>query len=76
LTVPELVGAVLRIPVESVNDDTCARDTDAWSSLAHIQLVAAIEDAYGVRLSAGEIRAMASVSDIRRVLADRGVPAS
>ena len=37
-----------------VNDSSSSRDIDEWDSLAHIQLIIAIEKAFSVKISASE----------------------
>ncbi|MFI0942890.1 acyl carrier protein [Streptomyces sp. NPDC021020] len=70
----ELVAAVLELPPDVVTDDTAQHNTGEWTSRSHIQLVVAVEDAYGVSLSLGEIRELTSVGAARRILEGRGVP--
>ncbi|HEV2378034.1 MAG TPA: acyl carrier protein [Streptosporangiaceae bacterium] len=73
MTLTELCAAVLGLAAEQVDDTTAAATTGGWTSLAHVQLVVALEDAYGVTLSAAEIRRLTSVGAIRAALAGKGV---
>jgi acyl carrier protein len=43
---------------------TSAADIDGWDSLAHIDLVVAIEAAFGVRFTSAELETMNQVGDI------------
>jgi hypothetical protein len=43
--------------------------------MAHLALVAAVEETYGVRLSANEERSMLSVEVLRNLLSTKGVNA-
>jgi acyl carrier protein len=70
-----LVAGILRLPVDTVDDDTGPATTLAWSSLRHVEIVAGVERAYGVRLSPREARACRSVRRLREVLAEKGVVA-
>jgi acyl carrier protein len=45
---------------------------DGWDSVAHIQLMIAIEEEFGVQLTAAEMAAMTSVPAILKVLEGRG----
>lgn len=49
------------------------RSTPAWDSVAHLQLVDAIEATFGVRLSEGDIVAIVSYPTAVEVLARHGV---
>lgn len=68
----ELVAEVLQIPAAEVTGETGAATTAAWSSLRHVQIIARVEKAYGVRLSAREARTCRSVGALRAVLTEKG----
>lgn len=63
---------VLQIPAEQINDDLAMKDLDAWDSLKHMELIVALEQQFDVQLTFDEIVAMQSVSEIKRVLGERG----
>ncbi|MEW2445424.1 acyl carrier protein [Micromonospora marina] len=69
-----LVADVLELPVDQVDAQTGPATTAAWVSLRHLQIVAAVEDAYRISLTPREIRTVRSVADLRALLAGRGVP--
>lgn len=66
-----LVAEVLQMPVAEVSEDTGPATTAAWTSLRHVQIVARVEQAYGVRLTAREARGCRTVGALRGVLARR-----
>jgi acyl carrier protein len=69
----DLLAARLDVPPALFGDDV-GRDTlAAWTSLAHIDLVLGIEEAYGVRFTTGEIAEATTVGALRRILNERGV---
>jgi acyl carrier protein len=63
-----LVAQTLRLPLESIVDTLDMQATGTWDSLSHMELIGAIEDAFGVELTAHEIIAMTSVARIEDVL--------
>jgi len=69
----EVVARVLNVPVASVFDASSPETLRRWDSLRHLDLMNAIEDAYGVRFSTAEIVRAKSVGDIRRLLRDKGL---
>ena len=73
MTLAELVAAVLEVSAGEITEDTGRHDTAAWTSLVQIKLVVALEEAYGVTLSAADIKALTSVGKARRLLAEKGV---
>lgn len=68
-----LIADVLGVPAESVTDDVSADTTPEWTSLAHINLVLALEAEYGISLTPEDALDMLSVKLIRMILAERGV---
>ena len=66
--IESIVARVLGVPVNSVHDDTGPKTLGAWTSLKHVKLIAAMEDAYGIKFQAKEIRLARSVSALRRIV--------
>jgi acyl carrier protein len=69
----EIVGAVLQAPVEDVVDEATPETIKSWNSLNHVQVVIALEEAFGVRFSAQEISSVRRIADFRRVLRKSGI---
>jgi acyl carrier protein len=69
----KVFSEVLRIPVESVSDDTSPENTPQWDSLQAMNLVIALEAAFNVRLSTKEIVSMRTVGLVRKVLRSKGI---
>ena len=70
----QLVAGVLERPVTEVDGRTGPATVAEWGSLRHLQIIAAVEDAYGVSFAPREIRAITSVGDLRDFLRRRDVP--
>jgi acyl carrier protein len=55
-----------------ITDATSAADIDGWDSMAHINLIIAVEKRFGVKFAASEIAALArrgqTVGSIMRIL--------
>ena len=47
-----------------LTDDTTADDVDGWDSLSHVQLVAAMEEAFGIEFKSREILSWDNVGDL------------
>ena len=69
-----VLAEVLRTRPEEITAETAMRNTPAWDSLSHMDLVVALEAAYGVQLSMDDIAAMTTFPDLCRVLRTRGIP--
>lgn len=66
-----VVVQTLRIPEARYRPDLQLGDLDEWDSVAHLELVAAIEQAFGVQLSADEMVELTSLEKIRARLSGR-----
>jgi acyl carrier protein len=64
----EIIGRNLMIDPARISDDLEYNSIPEWDSVAHMALVAAIEDAYDIMLDTDEIIAMSSVGQIREIL--------
>ena len=69
----KIMNGLFGVKEEDVNDDMSTKNVEDWDSLRHMCLIVAIEEAYKVKFTAGDIVSMVSVKEIKRVLRDRGV---
>jgi acyl carrier protein len=69
----ELFAAVLDIPVSEIDDSVRRRDFGHWNSVKHIELVTALEKAYGISFAIAEVIALDSVAAVRELLGRKGV---
>ncbi len=70
----QIVAQVLAVPVHDVTDDTGPSTTGSWSSLRHVQIIAMVEDHFGIKLEARQIRSIRKVGDLRATLREIGLP--
>lgn len=62
----DLLREVLDRPEMVMTDELSADDLDAWDSLAHIDLMVAIEETFGVRFSSDEFMTLRRVGDLHK----------
>ena len=55
----------------ALTDEMMAADIPGWDSLAHINLMFSIEDAFGVRFAGNELAELANIGALKRYLAER-----
>lgn len=69
----QLVATVLDMPADEIGPDTGPATAGRWVSLRHLQIIAAVEDAYGVSFTPREIRGIRSMGDLREFLRSRDI---
>ena len=47
-----------------LNDDTTADEVEEWDSLSHVQLIVAIEKAFGIKFTSNEILSWSNVGQL------------
>ena len=55
----------------TVNDRTTADDIEDWDSLEHINLVVAVEKAFGIKFNMGEVNKMKNVGEMVDIILQR-----
>ena len=63
-TLNEVFRDVFDDPSITVDDSTTSDDVDGWDSLEHINLVAAIEQEFGVKFNMGQVVSMKNVGEM------------
>ncbi len=71
--VRSIVADVLQIPPDTVTDETSFNGVREWDSVNHINLVLALEDAFGITIGDDDIVELTSVGAIRSHLAGHGI---
>ena len=63
-TVREMLARELELEPASIGEQTSTEDTSQWDSAAHVEIVFAIEDHFGIEFSQEEIEEMYSFSEM------------
>ena len=62
--VEEIFRDELEIDDLELSYETTADDVEGWDSLSHVQLVAAMEEAFGIEFSSREILSWDNIGDL------------
>ena len=62
--VEEIFREELEVEDLVLTDETTADDVEEWDSLSHVQLVAAMEEAFGIEFKSREILSWENVGDL------------
>ncbi|RJS84130.1 acyl carrier protein [Candidatus Bathyarchaeota archaeon] len=60
----KVIASVLEIPENRVNPELSLGDVEKWDSLGHLELILAVEEAFGVKFNSTEISELTSVGKI------------
>jgi len=71
----QLFAEVLQVDPTDLNEDSSPDNVKQWDSLAAMELVAAIEEKFKVKLSTKEIMKMSTLGRARKVLQGKSVAA-
>jgi acyl carrier protein len=76
MTIDERIAMVLSgalsVPLEEVDDSFTPERTDRWTSLAHLTVIMALEEEFGVTFADDEAVELLSVPVIRDTLRGKG----
>ena len=68
----EVFRDVFGDPSISVTPSTTSDDIEDWDSIEHINLIAAVEDEFGMRFKMREVSGMKNVGEMMNIIAERG----
>lgn len=71
--VSEIVADTVGVHKLALEPSMTAADVDGWDSLAHVQIIVALETTFGVRFRIGEMTSIANVGELVRRIASRSV---
>jgi acyl carrier protein len=58
-------------PDLEISEATTAPDVEGWDSIAHVNLIVAVEKAFKVSFNTKDVKALANVGDFIRLIASR-----
>lgn len=74
-TIEHVFAIALAIDISLIHDDLAYNSIPQWDSVAHMTLIAALEDTFGVMLDTDDIIDMSSVAKAKSILANYGINA-
>jgi acyl carrier protein len=63
-----IMAEVLRLPLEQIGTDAAIGTVPNWDSTAHMRMMIALEDEFGIELDEGRMVAMTSLAKIRATI--------
>ena len=71
--IKNLLIELFKLKDGEITDSLTMEDLEVWDSLKHMEIIVAIEETFGLELTADEIVSMRSVGEIKRVIREKGV---
>lgn len=71
--VSAVFSEALNIELSRVTDELAYNSIKEWDSVAHMGLVAALEETYGIMIETDDVIDMSSVAKTREILAKYGI---
>jgi acyl carrier protein len=68
----DLFAKVLRVSAEKLSDDSSPDSLKKWNSFNHLQLIVAMEEAYGVKFTTSEIESVKTLGMAKEMLRRKG----
>jgi len=68
----EVISSILNIDATTLSEESNALNTSNWDSLRHIEIMLAVENAFGVRFSMPEMVSMQNIGDMRKLICEKG----
>lgn len=65
----EAFARVLGLPAGRITDELRYASIPEWDSIAHMSVIAALEDAYGIMIDMDDVIDMSSVGKAREIIA-------
>ncbi|MEU4238760.1 acyl carrier protein [Actinoplanes sp. NPDC026619] len=72
----EAFRTALDLPADAPVDDLQYQDNEKWDSLAHMSLIATLEDEFGVMIDTDDVINMSSFQEAIKILGKYGVEIS
>ena len=66
---------VLAVEPSTLDDDSGRATVDAWDSLAHLNVISALEETFDVLFTTAEMRELTTIGRLRAALTERGASA-
>jgi acyl carrier protein len=64
----QIVADILELDITAISDTLTSDDVEHWTSLNHLRLVTAVEEAFGISLSMEQIESIKSIGALRQLV--------
>ena len=69
----QILTEIFKIPASDLTPSFDLRESDYWDSLKFMEMIAAVEEGFGVELTGDEIVGMTDCESILQILTSKGI---
>jgi len=69
----EIMSDLFEVSLKDINDSSSNETIEKWTSVAHLNLIVAIEEKFGIEIAADEIGEMLSFRKIKEIIRAKNV---
>ena len=64
----ELIAEIIDVPKEEIDENTGPKSNHEWDSLAHLAIVAAVEEKYKIKIEMNQIILISNIKDLANLI--------
>ena len=64
----DLISEIIDLPKDEIDENTGPKSTPEWDSLAHLCIVAAVEEKYKIKIKLNKLEEIKSIRDIENII--------
>lgn len=64
----DLISEIIDVPKDEINENTGPKSNPEWDSLAHLCIVAAVEEKYKIKIEMNDIILVSNIKDLAKLI--------
>lgn len=64
----ELISEIIDLPIDEIDENTGPESTPEWDSLAHLSIIAAVEEKYKIKIEMNDIILVSNINDLANLI--------
>jgi acyl carrier protein len=68
-----VIADILKVPYDSISDESTAENMENWDSLSGLLLFLALEKEFGIKFNINEMTDIDNIADIKKCIKNKGV---
>ena len=64
----ELISEIIDLSIDEIDENTGPESTPEWDSLAHLSIIAAVEEKYKIKIEMNDIILVSNINDLANLI--------